>query len=244
MTMDEFQKYKAIKDLVEASYPDKKECKNIWTSVRHLLLYYSEYEFRQNQLETFTQILETGKPLCHLDFYRSFEDDDPVFDLLDKPFVSFPFTHCLWECDIEKNLYRFFFVNPDILEAKDFTFKSKLALRDSYIILSTFEKNVVRTQNSLCIENLMIPDSTRFIVCGEVNSTNINFGGVFEIQNQSSKNALNTVTATRIPNKELDMQRLFCQKIKAAFKDSKKLHEFAENNTAWKWHDLIRKSFF
>lgn len=244
MTMDEFQKYKAIKDLVEASYPDKKECKNIWTSVRHLLLYYSEYEFRQNQLETFTKILETGKPLCHLDFYRSFEDDDPVFDLLDKPFVSFPFTHCLWECDIEKNLYRFFFVNPDILEAKDFTFKSKLALRDSYIILTTFEKNVVRTQNSLCIENLMIPDSTRFIVCGEVNSTNINFGGVFEIQNQSSKNALNTVTATRIPNKELDMQRLFCQKIKAAFKDSKKLHEFAENNTAWKWHDLIRKSFF
>lgn len=243
MTMDEFQKYKAIKDLVEASYPDKKECKNIWTSVRHLLLYYSEYEFRQNQLETFTKILETGKPLCHLDFYRSFEDDDPVFDLLDKPFVSFPFTHCLWECDIEKNLYRFFFVNPDILEAKDFTFKSKLALRDSYIILTTFEKNVVRTQNSLCIENLIIPDSTRFIVCGEVNSTNINFGGVFEIQKQSSKNALNTVTATRIPNKELDMQRLFCQKIKAAFKDSKKLREFAEKNTAWKWHDLIRKSF-
>ena len=243
MTMDEFQKYKAIKDLVEASYPDKKECKNIWTSVRHLLLYYSEYEFRQNQLETFTKILETEKPLCHLDFYRSFEDDDPVFDLLDKPFVSFPFTHCLWECDIEKNLYRFFFVNPDILEAKDFTFKSKLALRDSYIILTTFEKNVVRTQNSLCIENLTIPESARFIVCGEVNSTSINFGGVFEIQNRSSKNALNTVTATRIPNKELDMQRLFCQKLKAAFKDSKKLHEFAEKNTAWKWHDLIRKSF-
>ena len=243
MTMDEFQKYKTIKDLVEASYPDKKECKNIWTSVRHLLLYYSEYEFRQNQLETFTKILETGKPLCHLDFYRSFEDDDPVFDLLDKPFVSFPFTHCLWECDIEKNLYRFFFVNPDILEAKDFTFKSKLALRDSYIILTTFEKNVVRTQNSLCIENLTIPESARFIVCGEVNSTSINFGGVFEIQNGSSKNALNTVTATRIPNKELDMQRLFCQKLKAAFKDSKKMHEFAENNTTWKWHDLIRKSF-
>lgn len=243
MTMDEFQKYKAIKDLVEASYPDKKECKNIWTSVRHLLLYYSEYEFRQNQLETFTKILETGKPLCHLDFYRSFEDDDPVFDLLDKPFVSFPFTHCLWECDIEKNLYRFFFVNPDILEAKDFTFKSKLALRDSYIILTTFEKNVVRTQNSLCIENLTIPESARFIVCGEVNSTSINFGGVFEIQNRSSKNALNTVTATRIPNKELDMQRLFCQKLKAAFKDSKKLREFAENNTTWKWHDLIRKNF-
>ena len=243
MTMDEFQKYKTIKDLVEASYPDKKECKNIWTSVRHLLLYYSEYEFRQNQLETFTKILETGKPLCHLDFYRSFEDDDPVFDLLDKPFVSFPFTHCLWECDIEKNLYRFFFVNPDILEAKDFTFKSKLALRDSYIILTTFEKNVVRTQNSLCIENLTIPESARFIVCGEVNSTSINFGGVFEIQNRSSKNALNTVTATRIPNKELDMQRLFCQKLKAAFKDSKKLREFAENNTTWKWHDLIRKNF-
>ena len=243
MTMDEFQKYKAIKDLVEASYPDKKECKNIWTSVRHLLLYYSEYEFRQNQLETFTKILETGKPLCHLDFYRSFEDDDPVFDLLDKPFVSFPFTHCLWECDIEKNLYRFFFVNPDILEAKDFTFKSKLALRDSYIILTTFEKNVVRTQNSLCIENLTIPESARFIVCGEVNSTSINFGGVFEIQNGSSKKTLNTVTATRIPNKELDMQRLFCQKLKAAFKDSKKLREFAENNTTWKWHDLIRKNF-
>ena len=182
MTMDEFQKYREIKDLVESSYPDKTECKNIWASVRHLLLYYSEYEFRKNQLEVFSQILETGKPLCHLDFYRGYEDDDPIFDLLDKPFVSFPFTQCLWECDTEKNLYRFFFVNPDVHGAKDFTFKSKLALRDTDIILTSSDNNAARMQDSVCFENLQLPETSKFIVCCEANSKSIQFGGVFEVQ--------------------------------------------------------------
>ncbi len=243
MTMDEFQKYREIKDLVESSYPDKTECKNIWASVRHLLLYYSEYEFRKNQLEVFSQILETGKPLCHLDFYRGYEDDDPIFDLLDKPFVCFPFTQCLWECDTEKNLYRFFFVNPDVHGARDFTFKSKLALRDTDIVLTSSDNNAARMQDSVCFKNLQLPETSKFIVCCEANSKSIQFGGVFEVQHAAEGKAANTVTAIKIANDEFDMQKKFCQKMKTAFKDLKKLQELAKNNSVWRWPEFIKKSF-
>ena len=60
MTLDEFQKYKALKSYVEESYPDKEECKDVWHSVKRMILNCNEHDIWQDQLEIFFQMSETG----------------------------------------------------------------------------------------------------------------------------------------------------------------------------------------
>ena len=240
MTMNDFQKFKEIRNLVEVSYPDVAEFKTVWRSVKNLLMYCNGYEFKKDQLEIFSQILDTGKPLCHLDFFKEPSEQDLILDVLDMPFVSFPFTHFLWKCDIGKNLYRFFYVNPDVFGAEDFSFKSKLALKDSCILLTSIDVKSLHPHDSIHFDNLNIPQAATFLVCCNVNKTGAKFGGVFEIQNVYP----NTVTAIKIENSESEMQRRFCQKMNAAFPALNQMHSLAEKNTVWPWTELIPKTFF
>ena len=57
MTMDEFQKYRKIKRLVDRSYFDEAERKDVWLSLRQLLLRDNELEFWPEPMEIFSQIL-------------------------------------------------------------------------------------------------------------------------------------------------------------------------------------------
>lgn len=240
MTEEEFRKYREIKALVERSYPDATECKDVWRSVRRLLLYYNEHEFRPEQMEVFSQMISLGKPLCHLDACVKANDEVSFFDLLDEPYVSFPFTHSLLRYDGVKKVYRFFFVNPDIMGGEDFSFRSKFAQWNTCILLMAGGENITRVGASLCIENPDIPDTARFLVCAEVIGNSVKYGGVFEIQNHSAE----AFSAVEIGNDERDMQGIFCKRVKAAFPDQEKMRELAAKNAVRPWQEIIRKSFF
>ena len=240
MTEEEFRKYREIKALVERSYPDAVERKDVWFSVRQLLLCYNEHEFRSDEMDVFSRMVASGKPLCHLDVCVKAEDCASFFDLLDEPYVSFPFTHCLHRYDGAKKVFRFFYVNPDIWGGEDFSFRSKFAQWNTCILLTAGGENITRVGASLCIENPDIPDLAKFLVCAEVTGKDVKFGGVFEIQNGSAE----AFSAIEIGNDERDMQGLFCKRVKAAFSDQEKMREFAEKNAVRLWQELIRKSFF
>lgn len=233
MTLNEFQKYKVLKSFVEMSYPDKDECKDVWHSVKRLILSCNEYDIKQDQLEIFFQMSETGKPLCHLDVLVNSDDFVSIFDVLDEPFVSYPFTHCLLVCDAAKNTHRFFFVNPDVSGAKDFSFNSKLALRDSYILLSSCEE---------CIENiadLKIPETAKFIIRCVLCKNRVKYAGVFEITRDSA----GSISAVEFKNEEIDMQESLCKRIKKSVSEAQKEQKQNANKILWKWDELFQKSF-
>lgn len=233
MTLDEFQKYKALKSYVEESYPDKEECKDVWHSVKRLILSCNEHDIRQDQLEIFFQMSETGKPLCHLDVLVNSDDFVSIFDVLDEPFVSYPFTHCLLVCDAVKNTHRFFFVNPDVSGTKDFSFNSKLALRDSYILLSSCEESVEN------IADLIIPETAKFIIRCVLCKNRVKYAGVFEITRDSA----GSISAVEFKNEEIDMQESLCKRIKKSVSDAQKVQKQNDNKVLWKWDELFQKSF-
>ncbi|WP_405341104.1 hypothetical protein [Fibrobacter sp.] len=233
MTLNEFQKYKVLKSFVEMSYPNKDECKDVWHSVKRLILSCNEYDIRQDQLEIFFQMSETGKPLCHLDVLVNSDDFVSIFDVLDEPFVSYPFTHCLLVSDVAQNTHRFFFVNPDVSGAKDFSFKSKLALRDSYILLSSCEENMDN------IANLNVPETAKFIIRCVLCKNRVKYAGVFEIARDSSGG----ITTVEFKNEEIDMQESLCKRIKKSVSDAQKEQKQNANKILWKWDELFQKSF-
>ena len=240
MTEDVFRKYREIKALVERSYPDGAERKDVWLSVRQLLLYYNEHEFRPEEMDVFTRMVSSGKPLCHLDVCVKADDSISFYDMLDESYVGFPLTHTLHRYDGTKKVYRFFYVNPDILGGEDFSFRSKFAQWNTCILLTAGGENITRVGASLCIENPDIPDTARFLVCAEVIGNSVKYGGVFEIQNSSAE----AFSAVEIGNDERDMQGLFCKRVKAAFPDLEKMRELAAKNAVRPWQEIIRKSFF
>lgn len=233
MTLDEFHKYKTLKSFVEKSYPDKDECKDVWHSVKRLILSNNEHDIRQDQLDIFVQMSETEKPLCHLDILVNSDDFVTLFDILDEPFVSYPFTHCLLQCDVVKNTHRFFFVNPDVSGAKDFTFNSKLALRDSYILLNSCKENMEKFTNT------DIPETAKFIIRCELSKNRVKYAGVFEI----SRDSTGHISAVEFENDEKDMQESLCKRIKKAILGVQKAHKQIADKALWKWEEFIPKSF-
>ncbi|MBR5412166.1 MAG: hypothetical protein IK114_03860 [Fibrobacter sp.] len=233
MTLDEFKKYKTLKNYVEESYPDKEECKDVWHSVKRLILSCNEYDIRQDQLDIFVQMSETGKPLCHLDVLVNSDDFVTLFDILDEPFVSYPFTHSLLLCDTIKNTHRVFFVNPDVSGAKDFSFNSKLALRDSYVLLSSCEENMDN------ITDLNITETAKFIIRCVLSKNRVKYAGVFEI----SRDATGGISTVEFTNEESDLQELLCKKIKNAVSVIQKSQKQPFNMSLFKWNEIIQKSF-
>lgn len=238
MTMDEFQEYRKIKRLVDCSYFDEAERKDVWLSLRQLLLRDNELEFWPEPMEIFSQILVSGKPLCHMDIPVDAGESISFSDLLDNPLVSFPFTYTMLQGDDGKKICRFFYVNPDALEAEDFTFKSKLALKDTCVICVWTAERALHTGDLFKIEGTNLPNTMKFSVCCVVDETGVQYGGVFE--NRWIPNGEEFEVA-EIKNEEKDLQKKFCEGIRAVFPDMKKMREYVGMIRAQMWEDLIQK---
>jgi hypothetical protein len=120
--MNNAQKYTDLKKLVESSYTSEIEAKDVWKSIRWNLLTPDSSGIIEEHLDLYTPFLETGKPLCHLDFYVGRDEDDPFFDAVELPYVSMPCSEFTMGYISEtKHHYRFFFVNPDVNGPEDFS---------------------------------------------------------------------------------------------------------------------------
>ena len=166
-------------------------------------------------MEIFSQILVSGKPLCHMDIPVDAGESISFSDLLDNPLVSFPFTYTMLQGDDGKKICRFFYVNPDALEAEDFTFKSKLALKDTCVICVWTAERALHTGDLFKIEGTNLPNTMKFSVCCVVDETGVQYGGVFE--NRWIPNGEEFEVA-EIKNEEKDLQKKFCEGIRAVFR--------------------------
>jgi hypothetical protein len=246
--MTDMQKYKELKELVESSYTSKTEAELIWRSIRWNLIAPNGYEIIDERLEMYSAFLETGKPLCHLDFEVNKDEDDPFFDALERPYVSTPcYEFSLGYISEAKRHYRFLFVNPSVNGPEDFSFMNKLALKDTYIF-ATCEKS--KTENTL--EFGPVPLHTRdctnirFIVQCSVDSSKCRFRykQMLEVKDflitEKSGEPTVSFSATPFENKETDLQNQFNSRINRKFATNAELREQKSQLGIWKWSDVIK----
>ena len=250
--MTDMQKYKDLKKLVESSYTSKTEAELIWRSIRWNLIAPNGYEIIDERLEMYSTFLETGKPLCHLDFEANKDEDDPFFDALERPYVSTPcYEFTMGYISEDKHHYRFLFVNPDVNGPEDFSFMNKLALKDTYIF-ATRENS--KTENTLEFGPIPLHSydckNIRFIVQCSVNSSkqHFRFKQMLEAKDYliTEKSGEPTVSfsATPFENKETDLQNQFNSRINRKFATNAELREQKPQLGIWKWNDVIKSYAF
>ena len=250
--MNDAQKYTDLKKLVESSYTSEIEAKDVWKSIRWNLLTPDSSGIIEEHLDLYTPFLETGKPLCHLDFYVGRDEDDPFFDAVELPYVSMPCSEFTMGYISEtKHHYRFFFVNPDVNGPEDFSFMNKLALKDTYIFV-----NYDRGETSDEQKYGLVPLNTKecnhikFIVHCLVDSGNrhFRFCQMLEVKDFSTlekdgKPFANFTTAP-FENMEKDLQKRFNARMNRKFSLNRELQVQTPRTGLWKWSDIIKMYLF
>ena len=250
--MNDTQKYTDLKKLVESSYTSEIEAKDVWKSIRWNLLTPDSSGIIEEHLDLYTPFLETGKPLCHLDFYVGRDEDDPFFDAVELPYVSMPCSEFTMGYISEtKHHYRFFFVNPDVNGPEDFSFMNKLALKDTYIFV-----NYDRGETSDEQKYGLVPLNTKecnhikFIVHCLVDSDNrhFRFCQMLEVKDFSTlekdgKPFANFTTAP-FENMEKDLQKRFNARMNRKFSLNRELQTQTPRIGIWKWSDIIKMYLF
>lgn len=250
--MTDMQKYKDLKELVKSSYTSKTEAEMIWRSIRWNLIAPNGYEIIDEHLEMYSAFLETGKPLCHLDFEVNKDEDDPFFDALERPYVSTPcYEFSLGYISEAKRHYRFLFVNPSVNGPEDFSFMNKLALKDTYIFASS-ENN--GTENTLEFGPVPLhkcnKTNIRFIVHCSVDSNKhrLHYKQMLEVKDffitEKSGEPTVSFSATPFENKETDLQNQFNNRINRNFASNAELREQKSQLGIWKWSDIIKSYAF
>ena len=250
--MTDMQKYKDLKELVKSSYTSKTEAEMIWRSIRWNLIAPNGYEIIDERLEMYSAFLETGKPLCHLDFEVNKDEDDPFFDALERPYVSTPcYKFSMGYISEAKRHYRFLFVNPSVNGPEDFSFMKKLALQDTYLFAAC-ENN--GTENTLEFGPVPLhkcnKTNIRFIVHCSVNSSkqHFRFKQMLEVKDflitEKSGERMASFSATPFENKETDLQNQFNSRINRNFASNAELREQKSQLGIWKWSDIIKSYAF
>ena len=246
------QKYTDLKKLVEASYTIKTEAEDVWKSIRWNLLTPDGSRIVDENLGMYTPFLETGKPLCHLDFYVDRDREDPFFEALELPYVSIPCSEFTMGYVSEtKRHYRFFFVNPDVNGSDDFSFMNKLALKDTYIF-TTYEKGKSSEIQNFGTVALYAKehDNVRFVVHCLIDSDKqkIRYAQMLNVKEfvalEKNGKPLISFSATQFENKEKDLQKRFNARINRKLATNAELCEQMLQPGIWKWSDVIKSCAF
>lgn len=250
--MTDTQRYTDLKRLVESSYTSEIEADDVWKSICRNLVTPDQTNLINANLDMYTSFLDTGKPICHLDFFIDKQDDDPFLDALERSYVDTPcceFT--MGYVSESKRHHRFVFVNPDVNNANDFSFMNKLALKDTYIFV-----NYDRGETSDEQKYGLVPLNTKecnhikFIVHCLVDSDNrhFRFCQMLEVKDFSTlekdgKQFANFTTAP-FENMEKDLQKRFNARMNRKFALNKELQAQPPRIGLWKWSDIIKMYMF
>ena len=246
------QKYTDLKKLVDASYTSKTEAEDVWKSIRWNLLTPDGSRIVDNRLGIYTPFLETGKPLCHLDFYVDRDGEDPFFDALELPYVSIPCSEFTMGYVSEtKHHYRFFFVNPDVNGPEDFSFMNKLALKDTYIF-TTYEKGEPSEIQNFGAVPLHTKecDHVKFIVHSLIDSSKrrLRYNQMFAVKDsvviEKDGELMLRFSAMPFENKEKDLQRRFNARINRKLAANAELCKQMLQPGIWKWSEVIKSYAF
>ena len=250
--MTDTQKYTDLKRLVKNSYTSEYEAEDIWKSIRRDLVTPDQTSIVNKYLDLYTPFLDTGKPICHLDFFIDKQDDDPFLDALERSYVDTPcceFT--MGYVSESKRHYRFIFVNPDVNNANDFSFMNKLALKDTYIFISPDKGEVSDAPKyELVPLNTKECKNIRFIVHCHVDSDNRHFrySQMLEVKNfniiEKDGDSFVNFTATPFENKEKDLQKRLNARMNRKFALNKELQAQQPRTGLWKWSDIIKMYLF
>ena len=250
--MNDAQRYNELKALVQSSYTTESEAEDVWKSIRWNLLTPDQTKIIDERLDKYSQFLETGKPICHLDFFVGNNDEDPFLNALDKPYVSTPcceFT--MGRISESRRHFRFIYVNPDVNGAEDFSFMNKLALKDTYILVTRGygESSDIRKIGSVPLHAKEC-ENIRFIVHCFVDSDNRHFRynqmldvwdfKTFEKDGETFVN----FSATPFENKETNLQKRLGSRMNRKLLLNKELLAQLPRLGVWKWSDIIRMYLF
>lgn len=250
--MTDTQKYIDLKSFVESSYTSEREADDVWKSIRWNLLTPNQTNFIDEHLEMYSKFLDTGKPICHLDLFVDSQEDDPFLDALERSYVSTPcceFT--MGYVSESKRHYRFFFVNPDVDGAKDFSFMNKLALKDTYVLV-TYDKGEADCAQKYGPVPLHTKEckNIRFVVHCLVDSDNrhFRFNRMLEVTESdvAEKDGESFVSFSAVPfeNGEKDLQKRFNARMNRLFSQNKEFQAQLPRLGLWKWSGIIQVYLF
>lgn len=250
--MTDTQRYTDLKRLVESSYTSEIEAEDVWKSIRRNMVTPDQTNLINANLDMYTSFLDTGKPICHLDFFIDRQDDDPFLDALERPYVDTPcceFT--MGYVSESKRHFRFMFVNPDVDGAKDFSFMNKLALKGTYIFVTYDRGETTDIQKyGLVPLNTKECNNVRFIVHFLVDSDNRHFRYLqmlevkeFNVMEKDGATFAN-FSASPFENKEENLQKRLNARMNRKFTLSKELQAQLPQLGLWKWSDIIKMYLF